>query len=85
MIQPLFQRGLNISQSYIESNLGSEKYGFADRLISFNLLNEKYLQYMKNLTTNNLLKSTFLTIVHIVAHSGNNQRCIQNSFNSLRK
>ena len=80
MISPLFQRGLNISQSYIETNLVSEKYGFADRLISFNLLNEKYLQYIKNLTTNNLRKSNFLTIVHIVAHSGNSQRYKQNSF-----
>ena len=37
----LSQRCFNVSESYIETNLASEKYGFAERLISFILLNEK--------------------------------------------
>ena len=41
IISTLFQRGLNVSKSYIETNLASEKNGFAERLISFILLNEK--------------------------------------------
>ena len=40
-ISTLFQRGLNVSWRYIETNLASEKYGFAERLISFILINEK--------------------------------------------
>ena len=32
---------LTVSLSYIETNLASEKDGFAERLISFILLNEK--------------------------------------------
>ena len=35
IISTLFQHGLNVSSSHIESNLASEKCGFAERLISF--------------------------------------------------
>ena len=41
IITTLFDRHLNVSQSYLETNLAGEKYGFADRLISFILLNDK--------------------------------------------
>ena len=35
IISMLFQCGLNVSGSYIETNLASEKYRFAERFISF--------------------------------------------------
>ena len=35
IISTLFQHGLNVSSKHTESNLASEKYGFAERLISF--------------------------------------------------
>ena len=41
IISTLFQRGLNFSWSYIETNLASEKYGFANRIVTFILLGEK--------------------------------------------
>ena len=41
IISMLFQCGLNVSGSYIKTNLASEKYRFAERFVSFILLNEK--------------------------------------------
>ena len=40
------QRGLVFSQSYIETKLAGGKYGFADRLITFILLNKKNILYI---------------------------------------
>ena len=45
----LFQRSVDISLSYIESNGASDDYGFVSRLIAFILLNEKiFLLYINN-------------------------------------
>ena len=41
IISKLFQRGLSSVEAISKLNLASEKYGFAERLISFIVLNDK--------------------------------------------
>ena len=58
-VSMLFQSGLNISQSYVESNWASDDYGFLNKWIVFIQLNKEiFLLYINNSTTKEIFKNS---------------------------
>ena len=89
----LFQRSVDISESYIESNRASDDYGFVNRWIVFILLNEKmFFTHILTIKLPIKYRKNFLAMVHIVIRNGGNngdihrswKYCIQNFKTSLK-
>ena len=58
-VSMLSQSGLNISQSYVESNWASDDYGFLNKWIVFIQLNKEiFLLYINNSTTKEIFKNS---------------------------